>query len=215
MRKTGKAMIWITAVLPLILAGLSWSRLPDTIPLHWGLHGEVNGWAGRNVIFLLAAIALILTIVLLFAAKIDPKAQNINRRRNLYEGLIVLLNLMLLGMMGITIAEAIRPGTVNVGQAVTLVVGILFAAIGNYLPKMRQNFTIGVRTPWALADEANWQYSNRFGGYTMFFAGLMMILGAFLLNDIWRFALILILVIAWVIGTFFASYWYYRTNKTE
>ncbi|MDO5549030.1 MAG: SdpI family protein [Eubacteriales bacterium] len=215
MRKTSKAMIWITAVLPLILAGLSWSRLPDTIPLHWGLHGEVNRWAGRNVIFLLAAIALIFTIVLLFAAKIDPKARNINRRRNLYEGLIVLLNLMLLGMMGITIAEAIRPGTVNVGQAVTLVVGILFAAIGNYLPKMKQNFTIGVRTPWALADEANWQYSNRFGGYMMFFAGLMMILGAFLLDDIWRFALILILVIAWVIGTFFVSYWYYRTNKTE
>ena len=33
---------------------------------------------------------------------------------------------------------------------------LLFIVIGNYLPKIKQNNTIGIRIVWTLQDEENW-----------------------------------------------------------
>ena len=139
MKKTTKWGIWITAVLPLLVAALAWSSLPETIPIHWGLDGQPNGWAGRSMIFLLGSIGLIITVILMVAARIDPKRENIEKKQGIYEILMVLMNLMTLSLMGMTVTEALHPGTLDVGKLVTLIVGVLFAVLGNYIPKVKQN----------------------------------------------------------------------------
>lgn len=42
--------------------------------------------------------------------------------------------------------------------------GVLFVVVGNYLPKVRKNETLGIRVPWAMWDEENWNATHRFGG---------------------------------------------------
>ena len=42
--------------------------------------------------------------------------------------------------------------------------GLLFMIIGNYLPKVKQNNTIGIRVVWTLQDEENWNATHSFSG---------------------------------------------------
>ena len=56
-----------------------------------------------------------------------------------------------------------------------MVLGALFVGVGNYLPRMRQNYTFGVRTPWALADETNWKRTQRVGGISFMVLGVLLV----------------------------------------
>ena len=80
--------------------------------------------------------------------------------------------------------------TVNMGMIANLLCGILFLAIGNYLPKCRQNYSIGVKTPWAWDNAETWNKTNRFAGWCFLFVGV-----GFLLNSIFTLPFILFLVI--------------------
>lgn len=69
---------------------------------------------------------------------------------------------------------------VNIGLIVPLLIGLMFAAIGNYLPKCRQNYTIGIKIKWTLENEENWNATHRFGGKVWVFGGLFMMACVFL-----------------------------------
>lgn len=62
--------------------------------------------------------------------------------------------------------------TGKLARVISVALGALFIGLGNYLPRMRQNYTFGIRTPWALADESNWNRTQRFGG------AVFMVMGA-------------------------------------
>lgn len=64
-------------------------------------------------------------------------------------------------MTSITLVENFRPGTVNIPLVITIAIGILFLFIGNELPKVKSNFFMGIRTPWALCSEENWRRTHR------------------------------------------------------
>ncbi len=48
-----------------------------------------------------------------------------------------------------------------------LLVGILYLILGNFIPKVKPNYSIGFRIPWALNDSDNWYHTHRFGGKCM------------------------------------------------
>ena len=62
---------------------------------------------------------------------------------------------------------------VNLGMLLFLPLGILFAVMGNYMPKFRRNSTMGIKTTWALADDENWNATHRFGGKVWMAGGLL------------------------------------------
>ena len=51
----------------------------------------------------------------------------------------------------------------------------MLLALGNYLPRVRQNYTFGIKTPWALEDAENWRRTQRFGGVCFMVCGLAFI----------------------------------------
>jgi uncharacterized membrane protein len=55
--------------------------------------------------------------------------------------------------------------------------GLLLATLGNYLPKTRYNYVMGVRTPWTLADERVWDQTHRLAGPLMMLGGLAVTAG--------------------------------------
>ena len=57
-----------------------------------------------------------------------------------------------------------------------LLLGLLFIIIGNFLPKARQNYTIGIKIPWTLANEENWNRTHRLAGYLWMICGILMVL---------------------------------------
>ena len=54
--------------------------------------------------------------------------------------------------------------------------GVMFVVIGNYLPKTKQNYTMGIKLPWTLNSEENWNKTHRLGGYVWVIGGICIIL---------------------------------------
>ncbi|MGH7565276.1 MAG: SdpI family protein, partial [Gemmatimonadota bacterium] len=65
---------------------------------------------------------------------------------------------------------------IDTDRAVTVTMGLLFVGLGNYLPRLRSNWWMGIRTPWTLDSEAVWRETHRVGGWTFVAAGLVLIL---------------------------------------
>ena len=57
--------------------------------------------------------------------------------------------------------------------------GLLFVIIGNYLPKCKQSYTIGIKIPWTLHSEENWNKTHRLAGWLWVVCGLAMMVSGF------------------------------------
>lgn len=208
--KNKRTMLWITAALPLVLAVLSYAALPDTITIRWGMDGTPNGFAPRFAILLLGAIALFLTALLLWAARHEPQKKNIQCSAKFVDGTVVMLNLMVLAVVGITISESLHPGRMDVACAVTVLVGLLLMWMGNYLPKVKRNGLIGARNRWTLSSDTVWKQTQRISGWMLFVGGLLIVLSAFLLPTQARFAAAIVIAGVCAVGSVLVSAALYR-----
>ena len=92
--------------------------------------------------------------------------------------------------------------------------GLLFLAVGNYMPKIRQNRTMGVRVKWTLASEANWNATHRFAGKVWVAAGLLCMISALLPGKTMMVAFIASIVLASVAPCVY-SYRYYKQHPQD
>ena len=164
----------IVTILPMLIGILCWNRLPDVMATHFGLNNEANGFSSKA--FAVFGIPLILLAVLWFGAFVtsrDPKRQNISPK-------VFSLTLWIVPVLSLFVAAIMYP--INLGYKLDviffaeLLLGLLFIIIGNYLPKARQNYTIGIKIPWTLANEENWNRTHRLAGYLWMIFGILMIL---------------------------------------
>ena len=92
--------------------------------------------------------------------------------------------------------------------------GLLFLAVGNYMPKIRQNRTMGVRVKWTLASEANWNATHRFAGKVWVAAGLLCMISALLPLEMILVVFIASIVLAAVVPCVY-SYRYYKQHPQD
>lgn len=92
--------------------------------------------------------------------------------------------------------------------------GLMFLVIGNYLPKCRQNHTIGIKVPWTFASEENWNATHRFGGRVWMIGGLVILLSAFLPGEAGILVLVTAVIVLAVIPIVY-SWLYYRKQKAR
>lgn len=99
---------------------------------------------------------------------------------------------------------------IDVGGVVHVFVGVIFILIGNYLPKCRQNYTVGIKIPWTIDDEDNWNKTHRMAGILWMFAGIVMIANLLFQSEIIMFSAIIICVAVPVIYSYIL---YVKKNK--
>ena len=164
----------IVTILPVLIGIICWNRLPDVMATHFGMNNEANGFS--NKAFAVFGIPAILLAVLWFGAFVtshDPKRQNISPK-------MFSLVVWIAPVTSLVVAAILYP--VNLGYAldityfVELLSGVMFIIIGTYLPKARQNYTIGIRVPWTLANEENWTRTHRLAGTLWIICGILMII---------------------------------------
>jgi uncharacterized membrane protein len=71
---------------------------------------------------------------------------------------------------------------VNAGRTPMIGIGVLFMVLGNYLPRIRSNWWMGIRTPWTLESETVWRETHRLGGRTFVVSGAVATLASLLLQ---------------------------------
>ena len=177
MMKANKKTLIITSIvtiLPVLIGIICWNRLPDVMATHFGFNNEANGFSSKAfAVFGLPLILLAVLWVGAFVTAHDPKRQNISPK-------MFSLMLWIAPVSSLVAAATIYP--VNLGYELDiaffseLLLGLMFIIIGNYLPKARQNYTIGIKIPWTLANEENWNRTHRLAGYLWMICGILMIL---------------------------------------
>jgi uncharacterized membrane protein len=152
-------------------------RLPDRIPTHWNLHGVADGWGGRNSAFLFPAIGTGMALLMAVLPLIDPRRANWEKFRDEVRLITTVLVLFAAWIEAVALGAALGWG-VNTGRAVLAGVGALLAVLGNYLPRIRSNWFIGIRTPWTLSNDRVWRETHRVGGRTFVIGGVAMVLAS-------------------------------------
>ena len=205
--KNKKMLIWTSLVclIPLIVGAAVYSRLPETMATHWNLSGEPDGWSSRAfAVFGLPGILLAVNLFLPFALKADPKRENMSDK-------LVLISLWTIPLVsllccGLTLARGLGY-EVRVERWVPVFMGVLFIVIGNYLPKTKQSYTMGIKLPWTLASEENWNRTHRLAGFLWVIGGALFILMSFIG---WSLAAFLIILAMMVLVPMVYSYLLYR-----
>ena len=191
-------------LLPILAGVILWNRLPEQIPTHWNAAGEVDGWSSKPfAVFGLPGILLAAQWLCVLVTGADPKKANHPEKvLKLVLWIIPLLSVVL-GV--ITYATAMGKA-VRVEIILPVIIGLLFTVIGNYMPKCKQNYTIGIKIPWTLNSEENWNRTHRFAGRLWVVCGLLIMLTGFL-GGFWVFLPIVILM---VLAPFIYSYVLHR-----
>lgn len=170
-----KLLILTTAVcaLPLIFAAAVYGQLPDTMAIHWDMAGNANGWMPKfYAAFGLPVFLVVIHLVCVVATTHDPKRQNqAGVMRAAIYWIIPMISLIV-NPMTLLIGMG---HDINIGNFVMIFVGVIFIGIGNYLPKSRQNYTIGIKLPWTLASTDNWNKTHRLGGILFIAAGIILL----------------------------------------
>ena len=185
----------IVTLLPVLIGIICWNRLPDVMATHFGMNNEADGFSRKAfAVFGLPAILLAVLWIGAFVTSHDPKRQNISPK-------MFSLGLWIAPVISLVVAATMYP--INLGYALDvtffagLFLGLMFIIIGNYLPKARQNYTIGIKIPWTLANEENWNRTHRLAGYLWMICGILVILGCLtrFVPAHWMFGIFLIMVL--------------------
>lgn len=170
--------IFLIPALMIILAAAVYSMLPEQIPTHFNAGGVPDSYGPRGTIFLLPLISLAVALMKNTVVRIDPKKKNYTKFGREYSFIILFIELFLFVVqLFITLYAMGYP--LNISRLITMLVGILLAVCGNYMPRFRQNYFCGIKTPWTLASEEVWFQTHRMGGKLMFAGGLLIMLTAF------------------------------------
>lgn len=206
--------VWVLAVLPLIAVLLVYNKLPESIPMHWDINGQVS-YGAKVQLWLPASLGLILSAMFVILPKIDPRRGNYDKFDNVYFLFRIMMMIFLLGMTLLVISESFYPGHIRVSTVVTVALGILFTFLGNALPKIKNNFFMGIKTPWTLSSVDVWNKTHRLGGFLMFLSGIVMIISAFILPELPLFVLMMALVLLFSIIPTVMSYIWFRQEERK
>ena len=177
-RKKAILLTSLLVFIPMIVGLILWKRLPEEMPIHFNTAGEPDNYASKTfAVIFMPLILWLMHLAMGFITLADPKKQNISDK-------MFLLMLYVPPAAGIFGTVVMYTGALNLPLSVNLVgnlfVGLIFIIIGNYLPKSRQNYTIGVKLPWTLNDTENWNKTHRFAGRLWIICGVILLINAFL-----------------------------------
>lgn len=147
--------------------------LPELVPIHWDLHGRVDGWAPKQwaASFGPGMIALMLGLMYALPA-ISPRQFEIEPFRHTFNYLMVLVEGLFAFIHWVSLQAALQP-EMNSGRVLIAGLFLFFAVVGNLLGKVGRNFWVGIRTPWTLASDRVWTATHRLAARLMFAAGLL------------------------------------------
>ena len=201
-KKNWKVLVITTIVMLMpILAGLIlWNQLPEQMPTHWNAGGEVDGWSSKPfAVFGMPLVMLAVQWLCVVVTSADPKkAHHPEKVLHLIFWMIPVLS----AVIHVIVYATALGKEVPVEMVMPVLVGLILAIVGNYMPKCKQNYTIGIKIPWTLDNEENWNKTHRFAGWLWTFCGIAIMLTGFL-GSFWIFLLIaLLMVIAPIIYSY-------------
>lgn len=210
--KNKKRLLLITTIiclLPILLSITLYDKLPNLVAIHFNAAGEANNYAPKYIAaFGLPVLMAVLNIIPFLAINNDQRKENSPEiMKQLCLWIIPLLSITL---NPITLFKALG-ANIPINIIVSAILGILFIIMGNYLPKCKQNKTIGIRLPWTLESTDNWNKTHHFSGYLWILGGIIITISTFLNIKLAAYVLFITIAIMVIAPTIYS----YRIYKTK
>lgn len=183
----------VITLIPMLVGLILWNKLPAELPVHFGINNEPDNYGSKAFVVLgMPLFMLAMQIVCVFATQLDPKMKNLNDK-------VFTMVLYIIPAVSLLICSMIYPialgKEIRVGLIVILFMGLLFTVLGNYLPKCKPTYTMGIKLPWTLNDSENWTKTHALAGKLWVAGGLLIITTAFLENPVIFFSIVVVMVL--------------------
>ncbi|MCM1327722.1 MAG: SdpI family protein [Bacteroidales bacterium] len=180
--KAKKTIYYILMYLPLVVSLIALPCLPEKIPAHYGFDNQVDRWGSKYEALLYPIVTILMGYYWLgmarLAAKKEEHGEN-NKNVIIITGLFVLILFNALNVYFLYTSfnkvENLSLVSLDIGQLVFGIVGLLMIVTGNIMPKLRRNSMIGLRTPWSMKNEITWKKCQRIGGISFIIGGIIII----------------------------------------
>ncbi len=202
----------VIALIPLGLYAYYYDQLPAQVATHFDFAGNANGFTRREYLWVPLGLPLGMIPLLVILPRSDPRGKSYQKLGRIYPGFVWGMTVFLTVLMTALLVNGVSAVALPMETLTVVAVGILFLVLGNYLPKMKQSYTLGIKTPWTLDHEVVWNKTHRLAGPCFMVAGMCMCLTP-LLPSPWRFAVMMVSIAlaAGIPGVM--SYVYYRREQ--
>jgi uncharacterized membrane protein len=157
-----------------VFVAVVYGRLPARIPAHWNVAGEVDAWRSRAWAWLLPGVAAAMRLLLPQLRRIDPRREHYARFEETFWIVVNVVILLLAAAEVVTLGAALG-WPVDPTQVLLAATGVSLLVLGNYMPRVRSNWWMGIRTPWTLSSEQVWRETHRLAGKTFVLGGLLVL----------------------------------------
>lgn len=204
--------------LPLVISIFAFSLLPEQIPVHFNLAGEVDRWGSRLEIFILPILVAVIGLLYRRWVEWTLRRQTQNSSRALYIAgcaMLAIFNGIFFVMLYTSFASVDRMAVS--GEAImritNLLIGLSLIPLGNVMPKVKRNGVFGLRTKWSMANDTCWNLSQRFGGLSFVITGCLIVLGSILIsNPTYQSILMIVLILLDTVFCVIYSYQVYQKH---
>lgn len=175
----------ILIVIQFVASAYFYPTLPESMPTHWNIYGNIDSYMPKQyAVLLFPLLGLFMLILFKIVPSFDPNKKKYHHFSTEWQILQTVFVAFFTYIQGITFYAAYYPSLI-IMRPMFIGLGILFILLGNYLSKIRQNYFIGIKVPWTLASEDNWNKTHRFASCTFVIAGIIVLVEAFF---IWQAA---------------------------
>jgi uncharacterized membrane protein len=218
MKRLFSIIIWILFFVPGIYLAISWSVIPEQVPMHYNMHGEVDRFGSKTelwvLVLILTAVNIGVYLLLSNVHKIDPKRHGIeNRVRMKRMGQMIVI--FITALICFFIYTAKNQTTRLEPNLIYSAVGLLFCILGNYMYNIKPNYFAGFRLPWTLENEENWKKTHILGGKLWFGGGLLIAVVSVFLNSPAAFIFMMCMVAILVIIPIAYSFRIYKNATSK
>ena len=209
-----KVSLWLiisslVTLIPMFLGIILWDKLPEKMATSFGIGGEVTGYSNKEfAVYGLPLILVLCNFLCVFYTGADPKRKNISDK---IMGVVLSIIPLCSIFCGTLLYKDVLNFKINADMMGTSFLGLVFTVIGIILPKCKQNYTVGIKIPWTLNDEDNWNKTHKFAGKVFIAGGIITLISGFLGFVYASFVMIFIVALIPIVY----SYIYYRKNKKD
>lgn len=205
-------MTSLITLLPIPVGLALWNRFPETMAIHFGITGQADGYTSPSIaVFVLPLLFLVFQWICFLATSLDKGNQNRNRKMQS----LVLWIMPIIGNIGIFGIYALALDVKFSPVALSMVaMGLVFALLGNYMPKTKMNSTMGIKVYWTYTSEENWNATHRFAG-KLWMAGGILIAMCFWLPNLWAMIVMFSVLAVITVLPILYSQQYYKKELDE
>ncbi|MCX8189863.1 MAG: SdpI family protein [Candidatus Diapherotrites archaeon] len=175
-------LIFLILVSFFVLSAYFFPYLPDKMPIHWNIKGEVDGYMQKEFALMIMPLSsFIIVLLLAYLPKIDPLKENYSFFMPYFKGFVIVIILFFLYIHIILLSFGLGY-KININQLLLMALSLLFIYLSFLLKKSKRNWFIGIRTPWTLSSDTVWEKTHRLGSFLFLFQGAILLFAAIFAN---------------------------------